>query len=128
VSISYCVISTTNEQGDMWYGVVDKWHGLRPEWKHQTRYDDTTEDFACHYFNIEIKDKKDLFDLIRLAHDLIEVQPDLEMEWHNKVKDANISFQTREGSFRVYGGPIISEIVDRTIMDIKKIKDIIKNY
>jgi hypothetical protein len=122
------VISTTNEDGEMWYEVVDRWAKMRSDWKHQTKYDDDTEDFMCHYFNIQIGDKKDLFDLIKLINELITVQPDLEMEWHNKVKEASVSFQTREGSFRVYGGPIISEIDMRSIQDIKKIKDIIKNY
>lgn len=59
---------------------------------------------------------------------LTQVDQSLEIEWHNKVDDANVSFQTKGDNFRIYGGPVMSKIHDRVFNSIKEIKELLKNY
>lgn len=127
MSITYCVIETKIENGEGWYNIVEDWAVRRPDWQHKTEWTEEG-DFDRHYFNIQVLNKKDLFDLIRLADLLAQVDQSLEIGWHNKVEDANVSFQTKGESLRIYGGPVMSKIHDRVFNSIKEIKELLKNY
>lgn len=106
---------------------------IRPDWKHKTEHDDWWPgngdgDFLRHYYNIQIHNKKDLIDVFELFSALNIACPQAKIEWHNKVKDAAVSFKATNDGFRVYGGPNMYEVENRAVATIKAIKDLVKNY
>ena len=129
MSITHAIIECHDEQHEDWYKVVSRWTEVRPDWQHKTIYNDDNEsEFEKHYYNIIIQNKKDLLDVFELFTALNVAYPDAKIEWITKTNDASISVKADSINFKISGGPVMSQINDKSAVILKTIKDLVKNY